>query len=435
MKKLITLAAFSLLTLAIFSQFPEKISYQFVVRNSGGTLVINQAVGVRFSILQGTPNGTVIYKEIFSPNPVTNVNGLVTLEIGTGIPVTGSFTSINWADGPYYLESEIDPNGAANYTIAGTSQLVSVPYAYHAKMAESIPDNSISSVKIIDETISTEDLANSSVTSDKITDGTIVAADLANSSITTTKIADGIITNTKLAPNSVDGSKIINYSITAPDLSSNSVTSDKIANGTIVAADLANSSITTTKIADASVTSAKLASKSVTSEKIVDGTITADDIQNRLKNIVFPANALNFNKSSTILTQASYGIYWNSDFNGSAYLTMAKPVDWFEKSDVTLKLYFMVAPSPGGEVVFFIRPRAFNSGDTYSDASSILPDSNITIPDYGSTAIYSQSFTIPASRFGTKSLWLTTIQRKGAGETYTNELTLLAVEVIYTAVQ
>ncbi|MDB9721242.1 DUF1566 domain-containing protein, partial [Winogradskyella sp.] len=62
----------------------------------------------------------------------------VTLEIGTGTPVTGTFAAIDWATGPYFIKTEIDPTGGTSYTITGTSQLLSVPYALHAKTAESV---------------------------------------------------------------------------------------------------------------------------------------------------------------------------------------------------------------------------------------------------------------------------------------------------------
>ena len=114
---------------------PQKISFQAVVRNSSNTLISNTAVGMRISILQGTVSGTVVYREIFSPNPTTNINGLVTVEVGAGIPQVGAFSEINWANGPYFIKTETDPVGGTNYTISGTTQLLSVPYALYAAQA------------------------------------------------------------------------------------------------------------------------------------------------------------------------------------------------------------------------------------------------------------------------------------------------------------
>jgi hypothetical protein len=135
MKKLFTLFVIIALTNSVFAQSPQKMSYQCVVRNSSGTLVTNQTVGMKISILQGSASGTVVFSETYSPNPQTNANGLVSIEIGSGIPVIGTFTGINWAAGPYFLKTETDPLGGTNYTIVGTSQLLSVPYALYAKTA------------------------------------------------------------------------------------------------------------------------------------------------------------------------------------------------------------------------------------------------------------------------------------------------------------
>jgi uncharacterized protein (TIGR02145 family) len=131
MKKLHTILVALLMTATTFAQAPEKMSYQAVIRDSGDALVANQAVGMRISILQTTANGTAVYVE--TQTPTTNINGLVSIEIGNGTPVTGTFAGIDWATGPYFIKTETDPTGSTTYTITGTTQLMSVPYALYAK--------------------------------------------------------------------------------------------------------------------------------------------------------------------------------------------------------------------------------------------------------------------------------------------------------------
>lgn len=138
MKKLFTLLMASVFTIGAFSQVPEKVSYQVVIRNSSNQLVADQGIGIKISIYQDSPEGTLVYQEIYNPNPQTNANGLLSIEIGTGIPLTGKFSDINWADGPYFIKTETDPTGGTNYTITGSSQILSVPYALHAKTADSL---------------------------------------------------------------------------------------------------------------------------------------------------------------------------------------------------------------------------------------------------------------------------------------------------------
>jgi uncharacterized protein (TIGR02145 family) len=122
------LLSFSSIT---FSQAPEKMSYQSVIRNSSNSLVVNQSVRLRISILQGIITGSAVYSE--QHQTTTNSNGLVTISIGSGTSPTGSFSAINWANGPYFVKMEADPTGGTNYTVSGTSQLLSVPYALYAK--------------------------------------------------------------------------------------------------------------------------------------------------------------------------------------------------------------------------------------------------------------------------------------------------------------
>ena len=131
MIRILSTFLFLFLAINLVAQVPQSMSYQAVIRNGSNSLVQEGAVGVRISILQGTPAGTEVYQETHLAT--TNVNGLLTMEIGMGTAVVGSFPSIPWENGPYYIQSEVDPAGGTNYTITTTSQLLAVPYALHAK--------------------------------------------------------------------------------------------------------------------------------------------------------------------------------------------------------------------------------------------------------------------------------------------------------------
>ncbi len=118
------------------------MSFQTVVRNSQGKLVLNKSIGVRISILQSTSAGTAVYVETHTQS--SNSNGLLTLEVGAGSVATGTFAAIDWSQGPYFLKTEMDVNGGTNYTILGVTEFVSVSYA---KMAENA--NNANSVKTL----------------------------------------------------------------------------------------------------------------------------------------------------------------------------------------------------------------------------------------------------------------------------------------------
>ena len=132
MKRIIILLSFAFYLLPAFGQSPNGMTYQAVIRNSSDQLVSNTTIGIQISILQGSVSGTVVYSEI--QTPMTNANGLISIEVGNG----NGFDTINWANGPYFIKAEVDLAGGTNYAITGTSQLLSVPYALHAKTAESI---------------------------------------------------------------------------------------------------------------------------------------------------------------------------------------------------------------------------------------------------------------------------------------------------------
>jgi hypothetical protein len=135
MKKTCSTLVLTFFAFCVFSQAPNKMSYQAVIRNSNNALVINAPIGIQISILKDSASGSAVYIE--TQTLTTNANGLVSMEIGTGTSITGTFSGINWSNGPYFIKTEIDPLGGTTYSISGTSELMSVPYALYAKSSGS----------------------------------------------------------------------------------------------------------------------------------------------------------------------------------------------------------------------------------------------------------------------------------------------------------
>jgi len=127
---LLSILAIATISLTSLAQAPEGFKYQAVVRDAGNLILNNQAVGMQLTILQGSTTGTAVYTETFASS--TNAYGLVNLEIGSGT-TADDFTTIDWANGPFYMETAVDVTGGTNYSVMGTSQLMSVPYALYAK--------------------------------------------------------------------------------------------------------------------------------------------------------------------------------------------------------------------------------------------------------------------------------------------------------------
>ena len=147
--KYLYLILFSLFTYSsLFAQTPQKMSFQTVVRDGNQTLLKSTNIGIQISILQGSDDGNSVYAERHFPQ--TNINGLATLEIGDGINISGNFNNINWANGPYFIKTEIDPNGGSNYNVSSVSQILSIPYALLAKNVENAPSIKLSELEDVD---------------------------------------------------------------------------------------------------------------------------------------------------------------------------------------------------------------------------------------------------------------------------------------------
>lgn len=131
----INVIIFILLQNQILSQTPKLMSYQAVVRNASGNLIQTKPIKIKVSILKGSASGTSVYSEIHSPQ--TDSNGIVNLVIGSGTQSSGNMATVSWGNDSHFLKTEIDPNNGINYTISGTTQLLSVPYALYA---ENTPD-------------------------------------------------------------------------------------------------------------------------------------------------------------------------------------------------------------------------------------------------------------------------------------------------------
>ena len=138
MKKIISILTL-FFTLLTFAQVPQGISYQAIALNSSGNPVANSNVGIRLLVLDNSASGTVLYTETHTKT--TNPQGLFNLVIGQGTPTTGTFSTINWGTNSKFLKVEMDAAGGSNYTLVGTTQLLSVPYAMHAGSVASIDGN------------------------------------------------------------------------------------------------------------------------------------------------------------------------------------------------------------------------------------------------------------------------------------------------------
>lgn len=131
MKQIIFTFLVIIFTSSIYAQAPQAFNYQGVARDFAGTPISDKNISLQIAILQGSANGTEVYKELH--NTTTTDLGLFNLQIGTGTVVNGDFEDVNWGSDSHFLQIELDENGGNNYQVIGTSELLSVPYALFAK--------------------------------------------------------------------------------------------------------------------------------------------------------------------------------------------------------------------------------------------------------------------------------------------------------------
>lgn len=243
MKQTLLLVLSGFLTLASLGQVPGQINYQGVARNVVGNVLPNQNISLRLSIHEGSASGTIVYQE--TRNIKTNLFGLFNIAIGSvgAENVQGALSSVDWAGNTKFLQVEMDPAGRSSFINMGTSQLLTVPYAFYAGAAR--PTGTAGGS--LAGTYPNPSLADGAVTTNSITNG----------SVTAEKLAPGVIPDSIPASGTAGGDLTGTYP--NPSINAGAIDSSKIADGAVSTNKLADDIITTGKIADGAVTTAKLA--------------------------------------------------------------------------------------------------------------------------------------------------------------------------------
>ncbi len=254
MKSMFCIGLLLFCSFSIFAQSPQSFRYQSVVRDAAGTALVNQPVNFQISIISGSITGTVVYSETHTAS--TNAYGIVTLNVGGGTPVTGTFSSINWGSASHYIKVEADPAGGTNYLDMGTTQLLSVPYSLYSEQAGNVPTYSGGTGIDVTGTTITNTAPDQAVT---LTQGgaTTITGTYPNFTISST---DNNTTYTAGTGIDVTGTTITNSS-------PNAIHTGDVTGSTTLT--IANNAVTTTKIANGNVTAAKLNPMSATNGQVL----------------------------------------------------------------------------------------------------------------------------------------------------------------------
>lgn len=117
----------------LFAQVPQKFNYQGIARDNKGNPLVQQRMTLKLTILPTSDATEGEYEEI--QTVTTNEFGLYHLQIGVGNPLKGEMKTVKWETGNKYIKVAIDSKGGNEFVEAGTTQLLSVPYAIYADKA------------------------------------------------------------------------------------------------------------------------------------------------------------------------------------------------------------------------------------------------------------------------------------------------------------
>ncbi|PHS67312.1 MAG: hypothetical protein COB12_03975 [Flavobacterium sp.] len=124
MKKLILLfvVAFQFVGMA-----QNGINYKAIIKDGSGNILPNAPITVQFSILQ---SALLINVYTESHSPTTDANGLIIVNIGEGILISGDYTTIDWSRDFHFLNVQIDTG--SGLVDMGNSEFKTVPYALNS---------------------------------------------------------------------------------------------------------------------------------------------------------------------------------------------------------------------------------------------------------------------------------------------------------------
>jgi uncharacterized protein (TIGR02145 family) len=352
MKKLYTLLAL-VITLITFAQAPQGFNYQATVRNSAGALIVNQNVFFKFNLMLNSASSLPVFSETHM-TPTDDL-GQVNLVIGTGTATTGTFSSINWGSGNYYLGIEL--NTGSGYVAMGTTQLLSVPYALYANSSGNAqtPTPNLASVLAVNNganNLKITNLANPTDAQDAATKNYVDNATSNNTTLTDGSVFVGNASNVATAV---------------------ALSGDVTLTNTGVAT-ITNNAVTTSKITDVNVTNAKLDKANIPLSGFGAATADVNLGTKKLTNVADPTTAQDAATKNYVDTEIA-NIQISSQGKTSIYLT-GNITDAQAAAKITAEL------GPYTENIYIRNTTQL----TTVDLSALVTISNITIANNSNLA-------------------------------------------------
>lgn len=125
-----------LLFIGVVLSAQKPIRYQGVAFDANDEPIVSSTFTIKISIRLGTNSGPLAYSEVHTTT--SDAAGMFDINIGEGeanLINSGPFEIIPWSQGSYFVNVSLDPNGGTDFIFAGSTELLSVPYAFHAQEA------------------------------------------------------------------------------------------------------------------------------------------------------------------------------------------------------------------------------------------------------------------------------------------------------------
>lgn len=118
---------------------PQGFNYQAVARDASGQVLTHQDIALKITLSSKADSLVKPYTEIHEVK--TDGLGLFRLVIGRGQATSGSWDKVPFSSAQIWLHIELDPRGGRTFTLVNSSELMSVPYAFHAATAGHLVEN------------------------------------------------------------------------------------------------------------------------------------------------------------------------------------------------------------------------------------------------------------------------------------------------------
>lgn len=137
MKKLMIAFLFCFSIYSLSAQIPGKLHIETIARHKNGELRPNNSFGIVASIIKDSLNGEVVYAEKLTSS--TDQDAFMSFEVGWGTVLIGdnnkNLSTINWGESTHFVKMEAISQSTPKDTTIRIFNLLSVPYAFHARSA------------------------------------------------------------------------------------------------------------------------------------------------------------------------------------------------------------------------------------------------------------------------------------------------------------